>query len=257
MGYLNTIVEYEGVVIDVQPRYWAAHREAIRAVKFEGPVQAEFWRLWRMGSADSMFLPIGKPHHVAEYLRVRNERINSTDLMALDVPQPGANENLRVLKQLGVCHLATLCDNRAGINATLDRLDLWIHFDKKAVLPKDSDRRVEALREMMSERPCTLAVAGSVPFAYAANEAGARVVGMKKWYDLSQESQAGRRRRVLRLAGRADRRPHPARPRAPAHRADLLIPYCFSSEAHRGMAGWGISSLPTSSCTEVMPCRPR
>lgn len=179
MSYLNTIVEYEGVVIDVLPRYWAAHREGMKAVKFEGPTQAEFWRLWRIGSPDSTFLPIGKPHHVAEYTRIRNERINATDLMALDVAQPGASENLRVLKQLGACHLATLCDNRAGINATLDRLDLWIHFDKKMVLPKDSDRRVTTLREMMGEHACTLVVAGSVPFAYAANEAGARVVGMK------------------------------------------------------------------------------
>lgn len=179
MPFLNTIVEYEGVVIDVRARHWAAHRAGLEAVGLAGPAEDEFWRLVRLGSPDSAFLKPARPHHVAEYVRVRDGLIHSTGLMALDTAQPGASENLRVLKQLGACHLATLCDNRAGINATLDRLDLWIHFDRKTALPRDSDRRVEAIREMMGEHVCTLAVAGSVPFAYAAGQAGARVVGMK------------------------------------------------------------------------------
>jgi len=179
MSFLNTILEYEGVVIDVLPRYWAAHLEALQATGLAGPTQDQFLRLLRTGAADSAFVQLGKPRHITEYTRIRNERIDSTDMMALDVAQDGAHNNLRVLKQLGACHLATLCGNRPGINATLDRLDLWICFDKKVALPRDPDRRVQALSEMMGEHHGSLAVAGSVPFAYAAGQAGARVVGMK------------------------------------------------------------------------------
>jgi phosphoglycolate phosphatase-like HAD superfamily hydrolase len=179
MAFLNTIVEYEGVVIDVRPRYWAAHRQALETIRLAGPTEDEFWRLFRTGSPESAFIQPGRPHHVAEYVRVRDQRINSTDLMALDTAPPGAQPNLRLLKQMGACPLAPLCDNRQGINATLDRLDLWIHFDKKVALPKEKHRRADALKDMIGQHPCTLAVAGSVPFAYAAGQAGARVVGMK------------------------------------------------------------------------------
>jgi len=178
MSFINTIVEYEGVVVEVRPRYWAAHKAALAALGLAGPHEEEFWRLWRTGAAHGTFIH-GRPHLVAEYLRVRDQHMDNTDLMALDQPQPGAGVNLRLLKQMGSCHLVTLCRNRDGINATLDRLDLWMHFDSKQVLPDDRDRRIEALRQLVGGHHSTLAIAGTVPFAYVAGEAGCRVVGMK------------------------------------------------------------------------------
>jgi len=179
MGHLNTIIELEGPVIDVQPRYWAAHRAAIQALGFEGPSESEFWRLVRLGAPDHQFVPHGKPQQVAEYVRLRNEKLHSTELMGLDRERDGVRENLRVLKQLGSCHLVTLCDNREGLNATLDRLDIWMYFEKKAVLPESRERRVATLKDMMGHHPSTLVVVGSVPVAYAAGQAGGRVVGIK------------------------------------------------------------------------------
>ncbi len=179
MGHLNTIVEMEGPIIDVRARYWAAHREAIETVGFEGPTENEFWRLIRLGAPDAQFVRHAKPDKLAEYVQLRDEKLHSSALMALDETRNGARENLRVLKQLGSCHLATLCDNREGLNSTLDRLDIWMYFDKKTVLPESRERRVAALKELMGHHPSTLVVAGSVPFAYAAGEAGGRVVGIK------------------------------------------------------------------------------
>lgn len=178
MSYLNTIIEWEGPVVDVRPRYWAAHEAAIRAIGFQGPTADEFWRLHRTGAAIGMMVPGGKAHHVTEYTRVRNEKIDSTELMALDELQPKAIENLKILKGMGTCHLASLCQNREGINAALNRLDVWIYFEHKRSLPTDSDRRTAVLREMTGGQR-TLAVAGSVAFAFAAGEAGCRVVGIK------------------------------------------------------------------------------
>ena len=179
MSFLNTIVEFEGPVVDVRPRYWAGHREAIKAIGFEGPPESEFWRLVRVGTPDGQLIRFGKDRHVQEYAKIRDERIDATDLMALDELQPGAAENLRVLKKLGACHLVTLSRNRDGINTTLDRLAVWMHFDQKRALPEDRDRRVEAMREIVGGQRCTLAVVGTVPMAYVANEAGCKVVGIK------------------------------------------------------------------------------
>jgi phosphoglycolate phosphatase-like HAD superfamily hydrolase len=178
MSYLNTIIEWEGPVIDVRPRYWAAHRAAAQAVGFQGVAEDEFWRLYRTGAPHGLMVPGGKPQHIAEYTRIRNEKIDSTELMVLDELQPKAVENLKILKGMGACHLASLCQNREGINATLNRLDVWLYFEQKRALPRDSDRRVEALREMASAQR-TLAVTGGVPFAFAAGEAGCRVVGIR------------------------------------------------------------------------------
>jgi hypothetical protein len=95
----------------------------------------------------------------------------------MDEAWPNAAMNLKVLKDMGTCHLISLCPNRDALNASLNRHDLWMYFDKKQVLPIDRDRRVDALRDIASNTR-TLAIAGTVPFAYAANEAGCRVVGM-------------------------------------------------------------------------------
>ena len=178
MAFLNTIIEFEGAVVDVEPRYWAAHRAAIQAVGFQGPPQAEFWRLWRTGAADAQFVRFGRPQKAVDYARIRTEQIDSTELMALDQAGPKVAENLRLLKQMGSCHLVSLCRNRDGLNATLDRLDIWMHFDSKQCLPEDRDRRVEALRKLAGGLRVTLAVVGTVPMAYAAGEAGCRTVGL-------------------------------------------------------------------------------
>lgn len=179
LNYLTTLVELEGVVLDVKARYWRAHREAIEGVGLAGPDEEEFWRLLRSGASDGHMVRQGRDRHVIEYRKQRDKRIDATDLMALDEAQPGAAVNLKLLKGYGTAHLVTLCRNREGINATLDRLDLWMYFDRKEVLPESRDRRAALLRELAGEGRPTLAVAGTVPFALAANDAGCRVVGMK------------------------------------------------------------------------------
>lgn len=178
MGFLTTIVEYEGALANVRPRYWAAHQAALKAVNFRGPGEDEFWRLVRTQASDGLMVPHAKTPVVFEYTRVRNEQLAGSELIALDEAWPDAVLNLPVLKNLGVCHLVSLCPNREALNAALDRMAVWMYFEKKQVLPTDSDRRVEALHEMAGGVR-TLAVAGTIPFAYAANEAGCRVVGMR------------------------------------------------------------------------------
>ncbi|GMV96496.1 MAG: hypothetical protein AMXMBFR83_08620 [Phycisphaerae bacterium] len=179
MSFLNTIVEWEGPVIDVRPRHEAAHRAALSAVNHRGPVGDEFWRLVRIGAPDGLRVPHARAAALADYARVRDERLDSTELMALDELQPRAVESLKVLKNLGACHLVSLCRNREGINATLNRLDVWMYFEQKRPLPAESDARVEAIKGLMAASARNLAVAGSVPFAFAAGEAGCRVVGVR------------------------------------------------------------------------------
>jgi phosphoglycolate phosphatase-like HAD superfamily hydrolase len=178
MSHLNTIIELEGPVVDVRPRFWAAHQAAIAPLKLQGPPEEEFWRLVRLKSDDSAMVPRGKAQHIADYKRVRDERLDSAELMALDELQPGAQAELRVLKAMGTSHLVTLSQNRDGVNATLNRLDVWLCFDQRRSLPADRNRRVAALRELAGGLR-TLAVVGSVPMAYAAGEAGCRVVGVR------------------------------------------------------------------------------
>jgi phosphoglycolate phosphatase-like HAD superfamily hydrolase len=179
MSFLNTILEWEGPIVDIRPRFLAAHGEAIRAIGYEGPPEDEVWRLYRLNSPDATMIRFGKAPKVAEYSRIRSERLDSTDLMALDELQPLVVENLKVLKNMGACHLVSLSANRDGINATLNRLDVWLYFEQKRPLPQDRERRVEAIKQLTGGHHRTLAVAGTVSFAFAAGEAGCRVVGIK------------------------------------------------------------------------------
>lgn len=178
VGFLTTIVEYEGALANVRPRYWAAHQEAIAATGFRGPTEDEFWRLLRTGASEGQLVPYAKTPVVLEYTKHRNSRLNDADLIALDEAWPDAAMNLKILKDMGTCHLVSLCPNRDALNAALNRMDVWMYFDKKQMLPADSDRRVQALQDIAAGTR-TMALAGTIPFAYAANEAGCRVVGMK------------------------------------------------------------------------------
>ncbi len=180
MGSLNTIIEFEGPVVDVRRRWWAAHKAAAAAIGLDGPPEDEFWRLVRKGSPDGMIMRHARPHQLLEYTRIRTEQQDSTALMALDEPQPALKENLRVLKQLGTCRLITTCRNQEGINATLDRLDVWMCFERRIILPEDRNRRLSLLRELAAGYPSTLAIVGSVPVALAAANAGCRCVGLKE-----------------------------------------------------------------------------
>lgn len=178
MAFLNTIVEFEGPVVDVRPRWWAAHKAGAAAIGLEGPPEDEFWRLVRKGSPDGMIMRHARPHQLAQYTHVRAEQQNSTAFMALDEPQPALKQNLRVLKQLGTCHLVTTCRNQEGINATLDRLDIWMCFERRIILPEDRVRRLTLLKELAAGHSSTLAIVGTVPVALALSNAGCRCVGL-------------------------------------------------------------------------------
>ncbi|MCL2330598.1 MAG: hypothetical protein FWC56_04785 [Phycisphaerae bacterium] len=177
MNFLTTIIEYEGVLANVRPRYWAAHQEAVTTLGWRGPMPDEWWRLLRTQASDGLMVPHAKTPQVLEYARRRDDRLHADDLIALDEGWPNAAVNLKILKDMGTCHLVSLCPNRDALNAALNRFDLWMYFDKKQSLPVDRDRRVRAIQDI-SANTRTMAVAGSVPFAYAANEAGCRVVGI-------------------------------------------------------------------------------
>lgn len=177
MAFLNTVVEYEGVLVDVRPRYWAAHQQGLAAVGLNGPDPEEFWRLIRTGASDGLLVPMARTTQMLEYAKVRDQARNDAELFNLDEAHENLEPSLRVLKAMGACHLASLSPNRDALNAALNRLNLWMYFDRKAVLPVDRERRVKAIAEMAGGGR-SLAVAGSVPFAYSANEAGCRVVGL-------------------------------------------------------------------------------
>ena len=69
MAFLNTIIEFEGPIVNVEPRYWAAHQAAVAAVGFQGPLREEFWRLWRTGGDGRAVCPF---RTVAEGGRLRS-----------------------------------------------------------------------------------------------------------------------------------------------------------------------------------------
>ncbi len=179
MAYINTIIEWEGAVIDVRPRFWAAHQEAIQPTGYRGPSEEEFWRLIKIGADLGAMLPHAKPPQVAEYKKLWHEKVESTEFMTNDELQPTAANNLRVLKQMGNAHLVTLSSNSKGVNETLDRLDVWMHFDQKRSLPENRERRVKTLKDLAGGHRTTLVVAGTVPLAYAAAQADLSVVAMR------------------------------------------------------------------------------
>lgn len=178
-SFLNIVVEWEGAVVEVRPRYWAAHRAAAEAIGERGPNEEEFWRLVKIGAEPGAFVPHAKPDRAREYARLRDELRDSSELMEKDELLEGALPGLPVLKNMGACHLVTLSGNIDGINAALNRLDVWMHFDRKRALPQDRDRRAQLLGEVAGGMGRALVVAGTVSLALTAARAGLPTVALK------------------------------------------------------------------------------
>ena len=179
MSSFNMIFQWEGVVVDVRPRYWQAHQQAVAAVALTGPPENEYWRLFRSGASDRQLVPHAKPLRLEEYNQRRQELLASASLLALDKPQPGAAQSLGQLKRMGSCRLATLEGDRRELETAVGRLQLGDCFDRTEVLPEDRNQREALLRKLAEGSRTTLAVAGTIPFAYAADQAGCCVVGFK------------------------------------------------------------------------------
>lgn len=120
------IVDLDGPLLDVAPRYWAAHLEALAATG-AAPLVADEVAFW---TAKRRSAPVAGPGEA--YLAAFKAVIERDDLLQLDRVQPGALAALAALAARGPTVVLSMRSNVAGARRTVERLGIAalapVHF---------------------------------------------------------------------------------------------------------------------------------
>ena len=175
---MRIIVELDGPVLDVEPVYWGAYSETVRAIGLARTGRSSFWRLVRTAAPGGQAILGAKPRHIATYQSRLDELLESDDCLDRCCPQPAVQEALARLTKRARCALVTAGRNRAARQRRLDTESLSIHFMEMQGLSADKSRRPEQLRKLIEESPRALLAASTVGVVRAGAEAGMFPVGI-------------------------------------------------------------------------------
>lgn len=112
------IIEVDGVVMDVQPAYWAAYRAGVAAVGLAPADARTFWRLIRTGAADEQLLERARPHQVKQMRSEFDQRLASEDALTAIKLHDGVTPVLEHLARRFDLHaISTHTNTSAVLNA--------------------------------------------------------------------------------------------------------------------------------------------
>jgi phosphoglycolate phosphatase-like HAD superfamily hydrolase len=175
---MQFIIELDGPIVDVQPRYYEAHRRVQAELGLASRTPNEFWRLVREGVPP---VEIVRPHRsgqVDDYMRLFAQRVTMEELYSLDRPQPDAPAAMAGLSAMAPCKLVVLRGDRNAAQRLLDQHELWRFFRTLRMLSPDLARRIAQLGDLSEGRGQTVVAAGADVLARSAREAGFIVVGL-------------------------------------------------------------------------------
>jgi phosphoglycolate phosphatase-like HAD superfamily hydrolase len=173
------IVDLDGPILDVAPRYFAAHLEAL-AASGATPLctdVAAFWQAKRR-SAPVARDPSVTPAPPVTYAAAFKSLVERDDLLVLDRLQPGALVALARLSGRHPLAILSMRTNLAGARATVWRLGID-ELAEVTFVPHNPEGKVARARELVAARgtPGVLAVIGDTE----ADAAVAAALGAPFW----------------------------------------------------------------------------
>jgi phosphoglycolate phosphatase-like HAD superfamily hydrolase len=175
---MQVVIELDGPILDIRPRYTQAHRLVQAELGLASREAGEFWRLVRKGAGlDEIVRPF-RPGQSRAYARRFEEVVASDALLDLDVPQPGVGAHLAALRAVASCGLVAHRANREATQRLLDRYELWRWFRTLRLLSRDRSVRVSQLAELVGLEAQTVMAIASEPLVRSARETGAVTVGI-------------------------------------------------------------------------------
>jgi phosphoglycolate phosphatase-like HAD superfamily hydrolase len=171
------IVDLDGPILDVAPRYFAAHLEAL-AASGATPLVGDAAAFWQAKRRSEAVARDASGTSATTYAAAFKERVERDDLLALDRLQPGALSALGRLSGRHPLAILSLRTNLAGARATVWRLGI----DELAAVtfvPHNPEGKVPAARALVAARgtPGVLAVIGDTE----ADAAVAAALGAPFW----------------------------------------------------------------------------
>lgn len=178
VGDMQFLIELDGPILDVAPRYYRAHQHVQGNLGLPRRETREFWRLIRKGAEIPEIVRPTRPGQLDDYVRQFEQALVNREFLELDVPQPGVREHLARLADLGVCSLIAVRADRQAAQELLDRHELWRSFRSQHLLSQDRSVRLSQMAELIERENQTMAVVSCETMARAARSAGAMVAGI-------------------------------------------------------------------------------
>lgn len=175
---MRVILEFDGVIADVMPGYFAAHRDAAQSVGWSRLDEPTFRRLTRTRGSEAELLPGAKPAKMASY-RVAWDRLVEADAAVSSLkPQAGLPEFVRQLRRFGSLIVVTVRPNIEARRHWLDRqggLDAISCFER---LSDDPRRRPVELKVLAANDDRTIVVGSSDTLVRSADAGELFVIGL-------------------------------------------------------------------------------
>jgi phosphoglycolate phosphatase len=139
---LTLFIDLDGPLLDVSARYAALHRDLLHAAGLRGMTADRYWERKRARIPEEEILrELGVLGLAHDYLRLRLERVESPDYLALDRPWPWTHEVLGLLARRYPLVLVTARANHLLLLEQLDRLELVAFFHE--ILSEPARRGVD------------------------------------------------------------------------------------------------------------------
>lgn len=168
---MRFIVEFDGVLADVMPALYAAHREAAASVGWSRVDEATFRRLIRTKGREADVLPGAKAVKVEAYERAFRDRVEEDASIASLKASSGVGESLRQFGRLGTIVAVTLGTNLEARRAWLGRQGWAGSIESFERLDADPRRRPAELRILSENDSRTVVVAPSDALVRSADAA--------------------------------------------------------------------------------------
>lgn len=167
---MKFILECDGVVLDVQPAYWAAYTAVCAELGAPRIDPAAFWRAIRKGAADGDLVRGVKPTRLRDFRRRFDERLEADEGIAAIEPHSDVGRALATLRQAGECVLVSTGPNRTARQKLLDAANLSVHFSRMKALSEDRGYRIDQLRVLSDGDPQTVVAAASETLILSAED---------------------------------------------------------------------------------------
>lgn len=143
---MQWIIEFDGIVADVVPVHYQAHRQSTEAVGWSWLDHDTFRRLTRTKGEEAILLPGAKPIKIKTYHEQFTRTVEADDLVAKYKCHDGIENLLSTLVRYGACTSVTLGSNVAGRSNLLESQPYHQHITRTQPLSDDPRRRPAELK---------------------------------------------------------------------------------------------------------------
>ena len=150
-------IDLDGPILDVSERYYRVYSDTLNSIGLDPLAKEPYWRLKRNKVSEPEILAESgtvSADLIAEYLKTRDERIESAEYLIFDQTWPNISETLKTLRSRGALALVTMRKFKKLLDQQLNSLKLLDSFDSVLTAGPDEVANERGERKAQLVRGC-------------------------------------------------------------------------------------------------------